>query len=245
MDNHIFRSALSGFNRQDVMEYIERTQKQAEESAAGLEAQLEQLRQAEESARRTLEERDGEKADLERQLEDMTLRYNHAKNNWEAQSEAKESFRRDVAQRDQTIKELTAENQRLFRQVQELEGQMEALRREKEKLTQLELDAHQRSDEVLSRAQAQADEILAQAETQAQHTQAQARERAQALLQEAEAQIGETAAQYDQLYRSFTAITSHITGELRKLDVTTAQLPISFDHLKSALEELQERSRER
>ena len=33
MDNHIFRSALSGFNRQDVMEYIERTQKQAEEAA--------------------------------------------------------------------------------------------------------------------------------------------------------------------------------------------------------------------
>ena len=35
MDNHIFRSALSGFNRQDVMAYIERTQKQAEEAAAG------------------------------------------------------------------------------------------------------------------------------------------------------------------------------------------------------------------
>ena len=34
MDNHIFRSALSGFNRQDVMAYIERTQKQAEVSAS-------------------------------------------------------------------------------------------------------------------------------------------------------------------------------------------------------------------
>ena len=43
MDNHIFRSALSGFNRQDVMAYIERTQKQAEEAAAGLEARLAEL----------------------------------------------------------------------------------------------------------------------------------------------------------------------------------------------------------
>ena len=45
MDNHIFRSALSGFNRQDVMAYIERTQKQAEEAAAGLEARLAELEQ--------------------------------------------------------------------------------------------------------------------------------------------------------------------------------------------------------
>ena len=45
MDNHIFRSALSGFNRQDVMEYIERTQKQAEEAAARLEDQVRQARQ--------------------------------------------------------------------------------------------------------------------------------------------------------------------------------------------------------
>ena len=36
MDNHIFRGAALGFNRQDVMEYIERTQKQAEENAARL-----------------------------------------------------------------------------------------------------------------------------------------------------------------------------------------------------------------
>ena len=36
MDNHIFRSALSGFNRQDVMEYIEKTQKEGESAAAAL-----------------------------------------------------------------------------------------------------------------------------------------------------------------------------------------------------------------
>ena len=41
MDNHIFRGAALGFNRQDVMEYIERTQKQAEENAARLRRRLE------------------------------------------------------------------------------------------------------------------------------------------------------------------------------------------------------------
>ena len=40
MDNHIFRSAALGFNRQDVMEYIEKTQKDAETAAADLSSQL-------------------------------------------------------------------------------------------------------------------------------------------------------------------------------------------------------------
>lgn len=36
MDNHIFRGAALGFNRQDVMEYIEKTQKEGESAAAAL-----------------------------------------------------------------------------------------------------------------------------------------------------------------------------------------------------------------
>ena len=43
MDNHIFRSALGGFNRQDVMEYIEKVQRLADERAASLEQQLEEI----------------------------------------------------------------------------------------------------------------------------------------------------------------------------------------------------------
>lgn len=40
MDNHIFRGAALGFNRQDVMEYIEKTQKEGESAAAALTEQL-------------------------------------------------------------------------------------------------------------------------------------------------------------------------------------------------------------
>ena len=56
MDNHIFRSAIGGFNRQDVMEYIERTQKQSEESIAWLESQTAQLQASEEEAQNALRE---------------------------------------------------------------------------------------------------------------------------------------------------------------------------------------------
>ena len=129
MDNHIFRSAIGGFNRQDVTEYIERTQKQAEEAAAALNKQLEDLRQAEGEARAALEERTREKAELEKRLEEMTDSCNNAKSNWESQAQAKEALRRDVAQRDGTIRDMTEENQRLFRQVQTLEEEVQELRR--------------------------------------------------------------------------------------------------------------------
>ena len=251
MDNHIFRSALSGFNRQDVMEYIERTQKQAEEAAARLEDQVRQARQECDEARQALDACTEEKEALSRQLEEMTLKFNHAKNNWEAQAQAKESFRQDVTQRDQTVRELTEENQGLFRRVQDLEDQLASMR-----ITQLELDAHQRADEVVAQASAQAQLIQTQAQAQADGTirsageeaqaaVAEARSQAQALLRAAAEKVGETAAAYDQLFQSFTSITSHISGELRKLDVTAAQLPISFNHLKDGLHQLQEQARER
>ena len=244
MDNHIFRSALSGFNRQDVMEYIERTQKQAEEAAARLEDQVRQARQECDEARQALDACTEEKEALSRQLEEMTLKFNHAKNNW------------DVTQRDQTVRELTEENQGLFRRVQDLEDQLASMRLEKERITQLELDAHQRADEVVAQASAQAQLIQTQAQAQADGTirsageeaqpdVAEARSQAQALLRAAAEKVGETAAAYDQLFQSFTSITSHISGELRKLDVTAAQLPISFNHLKDGLHQLQEQARER
>ena len=56
MDNHIFRSALNGFNRQDVMEYIERTQKEAAGNIEQLEAELQTVRQELNETRQQLEE---------------------------------------------------------------------------------------------------------------------------------------------------------------------------------------------
>ena len=282
MDNHIFRSAIGGFNRQDVMEYIERVQKRAEEDAAELEAQAGELRRANDELALQLEERTRERDGLEQQLEDMTLRCNHARNNWDAQAQAKESFRRDVAQRDEKIRSLNEENQRLLRQVEALEKQMDSFRRQKEQLAQLELEARQRSGDVLAQAEAQAEDALAQArleakdmisqasvqaenmisqantqaeamtaraisqaETQAETTAARANARADSLLRETEERIMETAAEYDQLFRSFQSVSERISSEIRKLEDTASHLPASFNRLKDGLEDLQRRAKER
>lgn len=89
MDNHIFRSALGGFNRQDVTEYIERTGKEAAEAAQRLEEQIKTLQDSETEAREALETCTQEKEELHQQLKDMTDQYTEAKANWDSQSKAR------------------------------------------------------------------------------------------------------------------------------------------------------------
>ena len=55
MDNTFFRSALNGFNRQDVMTYIEKTRSDAETRTARLEDRVRELQETCESQRQALE----------------------------------------------------------------------------------------------------------------------------------------------------------------------------------------------
>lgn len=277
MDNHIFRSAIGGFNRQDVMEYIEKAQKEAAESVQRLEEEGEELRRSEETLRRSLDTCSQEKDDLAQQLEDMTGRYEEAKTNWEDQARTADQLRGDVAQRDESIRELTAENQKLFGRLQELENEMAVIRQEKEKIAQLELEAHKRCEEILAAAQAQADATVDAANAKAADTVRMAQEKASDTVQQANAlaeetvQTAETRAQaitdetaayvaqmrrelaehvagavdqYNSLQSAVETITSHVSSELRKLNVTVAQLPINFDHMKDSLQNLMERTKE-
>ena len=285
MDNYIFRTAIGGFNRQDVTDYIEKVQKQAAEAAAAQEREAAELRASLEragaerdEALASLEARTGELDEARQQLESMSLDCATAKHNWDAQVMANAAIREDVARRDKTIAELQAERDLLTERVAELETWMENLRREKERVTQLELDAHGRSDSIIAQAQKQAKETVIQAEAQAAATVseanaqakaavdaantqakatvedaraqaetivAQAQEKASGLLQETEDRISATLEQYNELRGSFETITGHITGELRKLDVTASQLPISLDHLQKGLTDLAKRAKER
>lgn len=232
MDNHIFRTAVGGFNRQDVTDYIEKTRRQAEETAAGLEKQAEELRAALSAAQA---ERDETRAVLEKRVEEL------------------EEARR---QRDKGIQTLTAEKGSLTARVKALEKELETLCREKAQVAQLELDAHRRSDEIIAQASATADArlreaerqarvIVTQGEAQAAATVSEADARAEALLRQAEERIAATVGYYDELHRNFAAITSHIISELRRLDVAAGQLPLSFDALKDELGELLEQAKKR
>lgn len=235
MDNHIFRGAALGFNRQDVMEYIERVQKEAEGKNTQLSGQLDAALQEAEESRRALDTCTQERDELSRELEELRAQYEEEKSAWDASAQAS-------AGQEDALRVLTEEKERLAEQVRALEGQMESLRREKEKLTQLELDAHCRSDELLEQTRQQAEEILNRANLQAEETRTEAQAQADALLEETRQQVGITAAQCGELLRSCETITSHVSNELRRMDVAVAQLPVGMNHLKTALTELLEQA---
>ena len=109
MDNTFFRSALNGFNRQDVMTYIEKTRSDAETRTARLEDRVRELQETCESQRQALETAGSEREELARRLEETELGRSHAQNNWDAQRQATEALRDDVSARDASIGDLTAE----------------------------------------------------------------------------------------------------------------------------------------
>lgn len=244
MDNHIFRSAALGFNRQDVMEYIEKVQKEAEAKTAELSAQLDALRQEGDAARQALEERTQERdrlsGELEAQKEQYETEQAALKERYEAEMDARNAAESESGQQKDRLRELEAENSLLAEQVQNLESRMANLRREKERLTQLELDAHHRSDELLSQTQAEAEAILARANAHGQEIQTQAQAQADALLAEARKRMEASVEKCGDLLRSCETVAAHVSGELRKMDVAVAQLPIGMDHLKRGLAELLE-----
>ena len=267
MDNHIFRSALGGFNRQDVMEYIEKVQRLADERAASLEQQLEEALRSGGEARQELEECARTRQELEQQLEELRVQCSHARNNWDAQSQAKEAFRRDLADREETIQTLNAEQERLKAQLEELRVQLGDVRRQKEQIAQLELDARQRSDDTIAKAEARASIILADtqakadadlaearqkaqdiisaAEVQARETTAQAQARAENTLQAAEVRIGETAGAYEDICRSAQAAVGQIGRAIVQLSAASEKLPEEFGALGEALAALKEQAGKR
>ena len=242
MDNHIFRSALSGFNRQDVMEYIEKVQRESEARITGLTAQLEEARQEGDASRQALEDCTRERSQLSQELTERKEQYEaelaDLQERYDAEMDARDAAEAEADQQREQLRELEAENSLLKEQVEELESRMAALRHEKERLTQLELDAHHRSDELLEQTQAQADEIIAKAQARGAEIEARAQAQADALLAETRKQIGASVEKCKELLRSCETVAAHVSGELRKMDVAVAQLPVGMDHLKRGLAEL-------
>lgn len=242
MDNHIFRSALNGFNRQDVMEYIERTQKEAGENAAALEAEIADLRRSEDETLGQLKKSRQKGEELSEQLSDMTERCETARKNWEEHAAAAAALRTDVQQRDATIRELTRENQDLIRRIREMEEQLASARREKEQVAQLELEARERSADVIAQAENEGAVIVAQAKEEAQSILTAAQARTSAMHNEMMTHLMETAAKQEELITQFNASAVHVTSELRKMDVSMAQLPLTCNHLREQLKSLLEKA---
>jgi len=246
MDNHIFRSAAWGFHRQDVMDYIQQTQQEAESTSAALSKDLDDTRADRDDLRQQLENSTGQVESLSQELDELRKLFEQEKNQ-------RELLAVTVQQLEGEIQTLTEENKRLECQVESLTAQSEDVRREKESLTQLELDARRRAEELMNHTQAEAQQILDQAQCDAEKKRADAEHLASetvdhaqaqrdALLADAQEKIEASVKQCGQLFADSEKITSNIAGELRRLSSINGRLPGFFNSLKKSLSELRDMS---
>lgn len=267
MTNHIFRSSLGGFHRQDVIDYIEKVQKASAEEIAALEEELNAAAEREMQIREVLEQDVEEIEALKEQLSGMEELRRHEQEEAAAQAAELSAARDEAAALNARIRVLLEENRELQSRNALLESDADTVRREKEQVAQLELEARRRASEAISAAEEkaaaalalaqeqagecllqaknQAEAVMAEAETHAKAAVETARQQAQARLAEVEARIAETAQQCNELADSFGSIAAHVTTELRRMDVTASQLPISFNHLRDSMQELLEKAQDR
>ena len=134
MENNIFKSvAFGGFDKQDVISYIERTAKEASEAQ-------EKLRRENESLRQEVRSLSGQVSELQAQVEALQAE----------SAELREKLARETAGRGR-LEELEPEAARLRAEVESLRGDAEAYARFREQIGAIECEARKRAGDRLRR----------------------------------------------------------------------------------------------
>ena len=150
-----FRSALAGFNRQDVQRYIEQAAAAHRQEVARLQARL--------------EESEGRAAELEAALSGAeSAKSGAAAEEAKARACLEEStrtlarLRGELSQTESKLAVAKQELSRLQAQVGSLEPMAESYAQLKDRVATVELDAHRKAQDTLSQAQEEAERVRAE-----------------------------------------------------------------------------------
>ena len=192
MDNYTFKTvAFGGFDKQDVIHYIEQAFRESAEN-------LEKLRQ----------ERDG----LRTEAESLRSQVRELQTRLEAESALREQAQSQLAEEQAVRRELEpckAEAEGLRAELKKLRPEAEAYAQFRDRVGDIECDAHKRAAEL------EAD------------TTAKLRRTVELFR-----------SQYVTLMSTFESTASHVTAELRKVEVNLTQLPRAMDQAGTELNEL-------
>ena len=141
MDNQFRSAAFGGFNRQDVIDYLERTAQEHAQQLAELRAQLEREQQ--------------EAAQLRSRLAQAQEQEEQARGELERNAADRESAREQSDLLAQAREEIAA----LRGQIARLEPDAVAYAAIKERTAGIELEAHRRAQTIVDEAQVQADQV--------------------------------------------------------------------------------------
>lgn len=195
MENYSFKSvAFGGFDKQDVVRYLE----QAAEKAAAAQRELETENEA---LRKQAEGQSEELESLRAQVAALTEERDGLQEKLTAQAAALADLE-PLRSLEQDMARLTAERDAL-------KPDAERYARFRERLGSIECEARNRADDLEETAAAQTRRTL-----------------------------DEFRSRYQRLMSDFEAVSGHVNGELRKIEVTLSQLPRALDRTGTELDEL-------
>ncbi|MBR2935383.1 MAG: hypothetical protein IKB79_07370 [Oscillospiraceae bacterium] len=141
MDNRFRSAAFGGFNRQDVMDYLERAAKEHDQQMEELRARLDQAQQ--------------ETAQLRDQLTQAQEQARQAR----AELEQNTADRQNAQEQSDLLVQTQEELTRLRGQIARLEPDAVAYAAIKERTAGIELEAHRRAQAIVDEAQAQVEQL--------------------------------------------------------------------------------------
>jgi chromosome segregation ATPase len=199
-ENGQFRTAaIGGFHRQDVLDYIARSAEASNAKILSLQEQVDQLRQAGEDAAQELEALRAEHCAVVKERDDALAQAETNQSELECRQEELEALRREAAELRETVTRLQPE--------------ADAMEQLKRQLTDIELDARTRGEQIVQKANREAETTRRTME-----------------------QILEKARQnFDVTRTDVEATASHMVGEMERLIGMLNRMTTAFDENEQAI----------
>lgn len=256
MENNAFKGTLfGGFNRQDVIDYIE---KASRESAALLEENQERIAQLEKS----VEELTAQRAALQTELQERTNTCEETERMLRETRSAHAAASEALESEQARTRQYAAEQARLESAVQALQKEVDEYHTLKNNIAEVELEAKHRAETIVAEAQKNAGDMMNKARSDAETLTQDAKRRAESTLQQANAaaaavrqkadrhallvrqqlsaQLAGCQEQYHCLLESYKGSALQAASALQKAQENVARLPQVFDQISEGLHQLGE-----
>ena len=149
---HKFRTTLGGFNRRDVMNYIEGADVEHRRQVAALEEELEKLRAERDELSATL-------AGLQNEKGTLDAREAQVRASLEESTRTLTRVRGELSQAESKLGVAKQELSRRQAQVEQMEPLAKSYEELKDRVATVELDAHKKAQATMNAAQAEAEQI--------------------------------------------------------------------------------------
>lgn len=195
MESYSFKSVpFGGFDKQDVVRYIQ----QASEKASAVQQELEREN---DSLRKRAEALEEELTDLRREVKELKKERDQMKSDLKRETAAREKL--------EPLRSLEEEVACLRAEAEILRPDAEAYVQFRDRLGTIECEARKRADDLESASAKQMKKALADFQ-----------------------------AQYQSLLKTFETASGHMTGELRKIELSLSQMPRTMDQTTAELNQL-------